>query len=661
MTDIPSIELQSIADVVELKNQMRDLAIREAALRRENLYLRRLFDSLPLGYQSLDEDGCFIEVNQSWLSCLGYTKQEVIGKYCGDFLSLESRERFKENFAKFKATGEIEGVEFTLVRKDGSMVAAAFNGTIGTDSKGQFQQTYCVFQDITSQKQTEALVLATEQRHRKILMAAMDGFWIFDRQGRILEVNQTYCQMSGYTEQELLTKNVADLEAKKTPEEILAYVDEILQQGEVCFETQHKKKDGSRIDVEMRVQYSPLQDELFVAFLRDVTDRKIAEQQRESLQKQLQQAQRLEAIGVLAGGIAHDFNNILGVMIGFTDMVLDDIPQDSQIRTDLEKVLRAGYRGKDLVGQILSFSRPCQEERINLQMRSIIKEVLKMLRASLPSTIKIKQKIDANCGLVEADPSQIHQIFMNLCTNAYHAMEDSGGVLTVEMRPALNLPASLQRKAQATESRFVELIVSDTGVGIPADIIEQIFDPFFTTKEKGKGTGMGLSIAFGIVQKYDGMITLESTVGRGTTFHVFLPESHRQEIDLPLVEEGSSFGSGHILFVDDEHLLVEMAKQIFERLGYTVCALTDSRKALEVFSASPDDFDLVITDQTMPDITGLDLARAMLRIRPTLPIILCTGYSTHVNEEVARKHGIRSFLYKPIIKDKLARLIKEIL
>ncbi|MFN2355286.1 MAG: ATP-binding protein, partial [Desulfopila sp.] len=256
--------------------------------------------------------------------------------------------------------------------------------------------------------------------------------------------------------------------------------------------------------------------------------------------------------------------------------------------------------------------------------------------------------------------SQIHQILMNLCTNAYHAMEENGGTLTIEFRPARRLPAGLDEKVLQTGGRFLELIVSDTGVGIAGDIIDQIFDPFFTTKAKGKGTGMGLSIAYGIVKKYKGTITAESVVGSGTAFHIYLPESIREVVECAAAEEFVAVGKERILLIDDEQLLLEMSKNMLERLGYTVDAQTDSRAALAVFSASPGDFDLVITDQTMPDLTGLDLAEAMLRIRPSLPIILCTGYSSRVNEEIAKKHGIRSFLYKPIVKGNIVRLMRDI-
>ncbi len=661
MEPSPSKEVQHFADSTDLNNRLIELEIRETSLRKEKQYFLELRENSPFGCQTLDANGCLIEINQAWLDILGFTREEVIGKNFAEFLHSEWRDDFKEKYTRFNAAGEISDIELQMVKKDGLSVVVSLQGRIGIASQGRLPQAYCLLQDITRQKQAESRLVTIEQRYRTILMAAMDGFMVADQNGRILEANETYLKMSGYSEQELLTMSLTDLEAKESREETAARIRKIVTDGEARFESKHHRKDGSQFDVEIRVQYSPTNDGSLVAFIRDITERKSAEGERKNIQKQLQQAQRLEAIGTLAGGIAHDFNNLLGVMIGFTDMVLDDVPQGSRIRKDLEKVLQAGYRGKDLVGQVLAFSRQSKEECISLQLRAIIKEVLKMLRASLPSTIQIKQKLDARCGLVEADPSHMHQILMNLCTNAYHAMEENGGVLTIEFRPALNLPINIHRHVKAEGKKYVELIIRDTGHGIPADIIDLIFDPFFTTKPKGKGTGMGLSIAYGIVQKYEGTIKVESVLGSGTAFHVFLPESGQQVLDSPVSQKYPSVGKEHILFIDDEQLLVEMGQTMLERLGYKVTAVTDSRKALDLFSESPDDFDLVITDQTMPEITGLELAKAMLRIRETLPIILCTGYSSHVNEEVAQRHGVRSFLFKPLIKGKLAQLLREIL
>lgn len=510
----------------------------------------------------------------------------------------------------------------------------------------------------------EAALCIENKYLRELYDCAPLAYQSLGENGHIIEVNQVWLNTFGYTRQEIIGKKSSDFLHPDRRDLFNENFSKCRVLGEILdVEFEIVKKDGSFLFMSCHGKIGMDSQDLFLqthCVLRDITERKRAEGERKSLQKQLQQAQKLEAIGTLAGGIAHDFNNILGVMIGFTDMVLDDIPPGSRIEKDLDKVLRAGYRGKDLVAQILAFSRLSPDEPVPLQLRSIIKEVLKMLRASLPATIKIKQKLEASCGPVEADPSQIHQVLMNLCTNAYHAMEENGGVLTIELRSAQSLPASLHHHAGETRIQFLELIVSDTGVGIEADILDLIFDPFFTTKAKGKGTGMGLSIAYGIVQKYNGTISVESTAGSGTTFHVFLPESSREVPLLTVYPECRSVGKEHIMFIDDELLLVEMAETMLERLGYTVSGLTDSRKALEVFSASPDDFDLVITDQTMPEMTGLELAKAMMRIRPTLPIIMCTGYSSHVNEAIAQKHGIRRFLYKPIVKGNLAQVMRDI-
>lgn len=479
--------------------------------------------------------------------------------------------------------------------------------------------------------------------------------------GRFIKVNKCFEKVTGFSRERAVGMQSTEL-GFISKEDRSKLIRNLNGDGQITgLELNLKKADGEVFPCYYSAVLVDIggKQHLF-SLAQDLSEKKRAELRTKQLEKQLQQAQKLEAIGVLSGGIAHDFNNILGVIIGFTDMVLDDVPPGSMIRNDLEKVLQAGYRGKDLVGQILAFSRQSQDELVPLQLQSIIKEVLKMLRSSLPSTIKINRQIDGSCGPVEADPSQMHQVLMNLCTNAYHAMEDKGGVLTIEFRPATIIPASLHGYAEETGARFLELVISDTGIGIEDEIIDLIFDPFFTTKAKGRGTGMGLFIAYGIVQKYNGTISVESTPGHGTAFHVFLPESNCKLIELPQVQEFSELGREHIMFIDDEQLLVEMGKTMLERLGYMVTGLTGSKEALEVFSASPDDFDLIITDQTMPEMTGLELAKTVLQKRPSLPIIMCTGYSSHVNEEIAKQYGIRKLLYKPIIKSNLANLIREI-
>ncbi|RPH39281.1 MAG: response regulator, partial [Desulfobulbaceae bacterium] len=386
----------------------------------------------------------------------------------------------------------------------------------------------------------------------------------------------------------------------------------------------------------------------------DITDLK-------NMEAQLQQAQKMEAIGTLAGGIAHDFNNILGAILGYAEMALDDCPAGSMAANDVGQVVKAGHRARELVKQILAFSRQAETEHMPLQPAAIIKEAIKMLRSSLPSTIIIRQDIDKDAGPVFADPTQIHQILMNLCTNAFHAMETTGGTLSVSLKGKTLSRKDLVNEPQAEPGNFVHLSVSDTGAGIPPEIRERIFDPYFTTKETGKGTGMGLSIVHGIVKSYGGFISCHSTPGQETIFQVFLPVM--TEINLPaeMMEQPLQLGNERILFIDDEEMLVEMGQNLLERLGYRVTVRTSSLDALTTFQNQPDQFDLVITDQTMPGITGSDLARRMLQIRPDLPIILCTGFSNLISEEKARSLGIKGFALKPLAKKDIAALIRKVL
>jgi len=391
----------------------------------------------------------------------------------------------------------------------------------------------------------------------------------------------------------------------------------------------------------------------------DITDRKKSEEEKANLESQLLQAHKMEAVGTLAGGIAHDFNNILSVILGYTELAKEDSPPGFALGKDLDQVLDAGNRAKDLVKQILAFSRQAKTERIPLQLQSLIKEAIKMLRASIPTTIDIQDNINSDCGFVLADPTHLHQIIMNLCTNANHAMEETGGVLKIELQNTL-IESTNKQETNLVSGQYVQLSISDTGPGIGPDIIDKIFDPYFTTKEVGKGTGMGLAIIHGIIVEYGGAITVESKLGKGTTFHLYFPVVEQEMLE-PDSEEDIPSGSGRILFIDDEEILAQMGKDMLERLGYHVTTRSSSLDALTTFQNAPDSFNVVITDQTMPGMTGSDLARRMLQIRPDIPIILCTGYSTLIDEHSAKVIGIRKFALKPLTKATIAKLLHELL
>ncbi len=402
--------------------------------------------------------------------------------------------------------------------------------------------------------------------------------------------------------------------------------------------------------------------EQFDVLKQETEQRKKVEKEKELMSKQLRQSEKMEALGTLAGGIAHDFNNILNIIFGYTDLAKIDAPADSKYEQDLDRILIAGHRAKDLVSQILAFSRQVQVEKIPILVQPLIKEALKMVRSSIPATIEINGEISSDCGAVEVDPTQLHQILINLCVNASHAMEEKGGTLKVDLKIADSVPFELMENSEFENDGFVELSISDTGTGIGPDIIDNIFDPFFTTKKKGKGTGMGLAVSYSIVKEYGGTITVDSKVGSGTVFHVYLPQSKQQIQSYP--SETNTFieqGTERILFIDDEEILTELGKEMLGRLGYHVTPMLKSSEALELFRSQADAFDLVITDQDMPELTGLEMAKKMLLIRPDIPIILLTGFSNLVNEEVARDQGIKCLAYKPISRNAIAKLIREVL
>ncbi len=385
------------------------------------------------------------------------------------------------------------------------------------------------------------------------------------------------------------------------------------------------------------------------------------EAEKEQLEGQLMHTQKLEAIGTLAGGIAHDFNNILGVIMGYTELALLDIPEGTSLQLKLDEVLKASNRAKEMVNQILTFSRQSKQERKPIQISLIVKEVLKMLRASLPTTIEIRQNFRTGLAPVLSDPTQIHQVLMNLCTNAAHAMRDKGGVLEVSLTDVdIDSDAAAQHP-DITPGRYQRLTVSDTGHGMDRAVMKRIFDPFFTTKGPGEGTGMGLAVIHGIVKSHDGAITVHSELGKGTTFQVFFPTIESKVTAEPEHFAPLLLGNERILFVDDEEALVGMGQQMLESLGYEIVARTSSIDALKVFRTQPDKFDLVITDMTMPNMTGAELAKKIMRIRSDIPIVLCTGFSEVISEEKAKAIGIREFVMKPIIRQKIAKIIRRVL
>jgi PAS domain S-box-containing protein len=514
-------------------------------------------------------------------------------------------------------------------------------------------------QERKERDQAQATLRQTEELLRKVATAveqAAEGVMITNNEGKVEYVNPAFTRISGYADGDPTGQDYAILRSGHHAQTFYDAIWRTLKAGEVWKgRLVRKKKDGSAYDVEETI--SPVKDSCGAVVNYVFVSRDMTEQVR--LEQQLRQAQKIEALGTLTGGIAHDFNNILAAMMGFAQLANDRALKGSRQEHHLQMVLDAGLRGRELVKQMLTFSRKTEQEREPLQLSSVVQEAMNVLRPLIPSTIGIRIKIDGTSGLILADPTQIQQILVNLVTNAAHAMREKGGTLDIELSEC-SVPPSNGSEGMKP-GLYVRLMVRDTGVGIPTDIIGKIFDPFFTTKKQGEGTGLGLSVVHGIVKQHDGYITVESEPGKGSIFTIHFPKVEEQPKVRTVDEESIPTGSERILFIDDENALVEMEQEMLTGLGYLVVSKNNSREALAILRLEPSRFDLVVTDETMPDMTGVELAKELLAIRSDIPIILCTGFSDEVNKQSAKAAGIKAFAMKPLTKGEIARTIRKVL
>ncbi|RPI77908.1 MAG: response regulator, partial [Desulfobacteraceae bacterium] len=506
-------------------------------------------------------------------------------------------------------------------------------------------------------KQSQEALGESEKKYRSLFEKSRDAIYMARLDGFLLDYNRAMMDLLGYTRKE--TEELDLMSAFANPDEKRMFREQLEKEGAVKdFEIKLRRKDGREIDCLQSAAVWRDKDGMLLGyqgFIRDITERK-------RLESQLVQAQKMEAIGTLAGGIAHDFNNIVGIILGYTEIALMEASEESPMVPKLQEVLKAGERARDLIRQILAFSARSEQDRRPVNIGSIARDVVKLLRASLPSTIEIRQDIDKDAGPVLADPTQIHQVLMNLGVNAGHAMRQKGGVLSVALARVSLGENEIKEYPDLQAGTFCKLTVQDTGSGIDPAVIDRIFEPYFTTKGPGEGTGLGLAVVHGIVKGHKGSIRVQSEPGKGAVFEVLLavvPSSDRpQEVKGKKLERGNN---ERILLVDDEPLLLDTMEIMLRSIGYRVTAQAHSAEAMQMFQAHPDDFDLVITDQTMPEMTGVELARALLQIKATVPIILCTGFSELVSPDQAKIMGVREFLYKPIGIHDLARIVKKAL
>lgn len=610
-----------------------------------------------------DTDGTIEYVNPAFERVTGYAENEAIGQNPRILKSGQQDAAFYGRLWQTILSGSTWKGQLTNKTKEGLFYIEAATISPVFDNANQIVNFVAVKRDITEEIRAEKELKESEKKFRTLVDQAADMLLVHDMEGRIIDVNQASINGYGYSREELLSMHVAELDPDYAAREDSGrFWGRFGMKEPLRFEARQKRKDETIFPVEVTLTKLMINQQLVVMGLcRDISDRKNAENEREKFQARLQQAQKMEAIGALAGGIAHDFNNLLCPIVGMSEMLLEDIPRDSLEYDNLQEILTAGKRGSELVKQILAFSRQSEGKKIPVRIQQVLKEVIKMVRATIPASISISQHIDWDCGLVMADPTQLHQIAMNLITNAYHAVDPANGHISIHLKEVLLEPETLSER-NIEHGSYALLTVSDNGCGIAPDNMDKIFDPYFTTKEQGKGTGIGLSTVYGIIKEHGGDIQVYSELEQGSSFNIYLPlRGGVQESPSVSVEETIPSGNERILLVDDEQAVARIEKQMLERLGYRVTFRVSSLDALEAFKAAPDSYDLVITDMAMPNMTGNRLAEELIAIRPDIPVIICTGFSEQLDADRAKELGIRGFLMKPIVRTEMAKLIREVL
>jgi len=644
--------------------------LRDAELRRES---RRDHDRLveseqrfteifrnspvPIMVTSLD-DGTIIDINQAVVDMLGFPREEVLGRQTpqfGAWAGPEDRRAFVDEILR---TGRAQTIERTILAKDGRRVTiVVYFNVIELDREKRLVVTML---DISARKHAEDTLRESEERFRHLVEDSSELILEVATDGTVLYASPNHEVITGRRPEDLVGTSAF---AHVHPEDLPAVLRQF-QARDASGLFRNRFGDGSWHWLEASGRSFRLQsgEERGVIVSRDVTERIRAEETRKHLEEQLRQAQRLEALGTLAGGIAHDFNNILTAIIAFTDLARMEIDRPSAVLAHLAEVRLAGDRARDLVKQILAFSRKQKHERQATRIQVVVHEALKLLRSTLPATIEIAARIDESAPTVLGDPSQIHQVLMNLGTNAAHAMRERTGRLDLVLDVVEADTGMLGRIPELTPGRYVRVTVGDTGHGMRPETLKRIFEPFFTTKVPGEGTGLGLAVCHGIMRDHDGAITVRSQAGEGSTFELFFPA---QVAETPATQATSvemPLGRGErILVIDDETPICSSMKFILSRLGYVVTTSSDPVAAVEQFRADPGGFDLVLTDLTMPRMTGIDVARTVLELRPDLPVLLTSGFSASWTPEAVRALGVRDLVAKPVSLPVLAGLLRAAL
>lgn len=641
------------------ERDVTDLKLSEEKLKESNRNLQEVVRAGRIGLWNWDLKTNKVIFSKEWKRQIGYEDHEI----SDDFSEWEKRvhpddlRSIKAMIEKtLKEISQEYRTEFRFRHKDGSYRWILAQASFILDEEGLPTKMIGSHIDITSLKKLGNALRQSELKYRTMIESMTDAIYIGSSDLIIEYMNP---------------KMIERLGQDKTYEPCYKALHGLEHQCEDCVFDM--VLNGQTIETNI---VSPLDDRHYrvtnipilnsngtvskMSIYRDITEYVKAVSEKEYAQRKLIQAQKMESIGTLAGGIAHDFNNILSVIFGFTELALDAVEKETEIEDDLHEVLNAGLRAKELVHQILSFARQSDEEIKPIQVDCIIKEVLKFIRSSIPTTIEIKHNI-ASDSFVMGSSTQIHRIMMNLCTNAAYAMEEKGGTLDVSLKDMTNDQTTMMGKYHLTPGNYIEIKVSDTGNGIDPQIIDKIFEPYFTTKGPREGTGMGLAMVHGIIENYNGKIFVESTLGRGTLFTIYLPTIKRKKTPLPYMSDALFAGKERILFVDDEAPIGKIVKRMLSQLGYSVTIKTSSIEALELFRSKPGEYDLVLSDMTMPNMTGDQLTKKLIETRPDIPVILCTGYNKKISEKNASGIGIKAIAKKPFTQVALAKTVRRIL
>jgi PAS domain S-box-containing protein len=650
-----------------LEEKIEQLEMTSKTLQESAKRYHLLVDALNEGVIFLEAGGRIIIWNKSAENTFGMCAEEVIGRNFPDIqwptIHPDGSQMAAQEHPGMVTLGTGKPCRDVLVGVLGSGSAVrwiAVNTTPVYRADGQKPFAVVIsFADVTDRRKVEEALKESEDRFRRLFEEAPIAIQGYSASGVIRYWNKANETTYGYSKEEAIGKNIVDL---IIPREFREQAIQIIRQGAEtgqtppCGELLLRRKDGSRVPVlssHVAIVRNSNETELYCL------DNDLTEQKR--LQAELQQAHKMEVIGTLTSGIAHDFNNILGIIIGNCELAIDDVPPWNPAHAFLQEIQKAGSRGKDIVRQLLTFCRKTENTPKPMHLIPAFEDVIRFIRATIPTTIDIRHEMLAREDIICSDPTVIYQVLMNLCSNASHAMELTGGAITIRMQNIFLDAGMLDIPDGLVSGKYIQLTVTDTGPGIDPAIIDRIFDPYFTTKEVGKGTGMGLSVVQGIVNSHNGAVMVKNRPGRGATFFVYLPLTDALPAEETWKPKILELGNESILFVDDEKSIVDMCCEMLIRLGYRVETAMTPHVALEKFQSNPKKFDLVITDMTMPQMTGLQLTQRIKAVNPKVPVVLCTGFSGYITPENAAAMGIQGYLMKPIVKLEMAKMVRQVL